>query len=436
VNAATDDEQAATRTRGPGGRRVTAALVALVVASVAPLFRQDGIASWDTVWAEDGAEFAATVDQGDGIAGMLTPSSGYAHVAPRLLALGLEVVPLSSWSEYLAVAATVASALLALFVYVAARPWIEPAPLRAVLAAFVVAAPAMGYESTANLANIQLPLLFAAVWAVLPCARATRRWTALRAIIVSLAALSSPVLVIAAPLALVGFAGLPRHRHDRLVAVAGAVAAVVQIAVTWTATGRDTAGSDLVDSIPMQFIERVLGSAVLGDRFLIDVLFSEPAAVRFLVVAGISTCVVVGLASGAPRSARRTAGALGVISLVLYASSMVLRSEQFDQRGLGYGSRYAVVPVLLLTSALLVLAAHHRHRLARHACAAYLTLVLISSFFVTVPRSTGPTWDTEIDRAAAACRARPQLTVPVPITPREWSAELSCRAVISENDDS
>lgn len=114
--------------------------------------------------------------------------------------------------------------------------------------------------------------------------------------------------------------------------------------------------------------------------------------------------------------------------------------------------RYQAVPVLLLTSALLVLADHFARegstRTLRHStwktksleawprrsvvavtvCAALLIPSWVADFRGPNQRSSGPPWATEVAKATAVCR-RGAAVATLSIDPPYWTVRLPCRVV-------
>ena len=118
-----------------------------------PLFRQAGVPSWRTIWAEDGFEYFQQAHDYGGLAVLLRGYSGYLQLPPRLLAIPATWVPINDLAIYFAVAGCVVSALLAWFTYWACKGWVRSWPVRAALASLVVLMPALGTKNTANVVN-------------------------------------------------------------------------------------------------------------------------------------------------------------------------------------------------------------------------------------------------------------------------------------------
>ena len=89
--------------RRPGHARRTSTRVrgaafglAFVIGSAAlVLLRQPGFASWNTVWAEDGAVYASQALSRPALHTLVTPYAGYVQLTPRLLALPVRVLPVA-----------------------------------------------------------------------------------------------------------------------------------------------------------------------------------------------------------------------------------------------------------------------------------------------------------------------------------------------------
>ncbi|HEX6920357.1 MAG TPA: hypothetical protein VF314_09025, partial [Actinomycetes bacterium] len=73
-----------------------------------------------TVWGEDGTVFLAEA-QDDPAGSIITTYAGYAHLAPRLVALAGSMLPVSWWAALATLTSVAAVGALAGFVFVAAK---------------------------------------------------------------------------------------------------------------------------------------------------------------------------------------------------------------------------------------------------------------------------------------------------------------------------
>ena len=157
--------------------RRTAMVAGVLVAIAAALLRQRGVASWRTLWAEDGSVYAQQAIREGALHSVLHSYSGYLQLPVRLVALPAPALPTTSLAAYMAVAGATIAALLGLFVFHMSRGWIEPWWLRLGLAALYVLMPILGRENTANVTNSIWLFATAAPWAILSARRSgPRRW--------------------------------------------------------------------------------------------------------------------------------------------------------------------------------------------------------------------------------------------------------------------
>src|SRR6478735_4340866 len=137
-----------TATRPAVRRTVEAGCVAASVAvlTIAQLFRQTGVHSWDTVWAEDGKYFFnGTNSVGD----LFHQQAGYLQLTGRLFGLGAHIVPIDDVAIFYAVGGAALTSLMAAAVWYFSEHLVTSRLLRAVLALQVVLLPTMLLEQVA-----------------------------------------------------------------------------------------------------------------------------------------------------------------------------------------------------------------------------------------------------------------------------------------------
>src|SRR6476659_2977221 len=123
-------------------RAVEAGCVAVAVAgpTAAQLFRQPGVHSWDTVWAEDGKYFFnGTNSVGD----LFHHYAGYLQLTGRLFGLGAHIVPIDDVAIFYAAVGAALTSLMAAAVWYFAEELVTSRVLRSLLALQVVLLPAM-----------------------------------------------------------------------------------------------------------------------------------------------------------------------------------------------------------------------------------------------------------------------------------------------------
>jgi hypothetical protein len=95
------------------------------------------------------------------------------------------------------------------------------------------------------------------------------------------------------------------------------------------------------------------------------------------------------------------------------------------------GSRYYIVPVFFLVTAIVVVADASPNRWVAPSVVVAAAIILVSSFGVPTLRSHGPSWAAGIDQARLACRApgAPE-TVAIPISPPGWFVVVPCTRLV------
>ena len=390
----------------------------VVGGTLVQLVRQPGTRSWNTVWAEDGFVYATETLTRPAWKTLLAGYAGYAQFVPRVLALPLRVLPVSSYAAYLAVVSALVTSLLALCVVRWSRGWIDSPALRWTLGVVMILLPAAFFEIQTNLANLGWPLIVASFWAI-ASRHDTTRDVALRVVVIVLAALSTPVQAVLVPWAVLVVV-VRRRRSDWVTLVAlGAGLAVQLLAIRATEQGDKIPSK--VSELPLEFAVRVLGSMWIGERWLADAWIHHGG----VLVAAVTVTTVVVIALGWRRSIatdRRwlIAGAIGT-SLLAFGFSVWLRGTATLWLPAGEfttaGSRYVYVPIVLLLSGLVVLGDSTNRAWVRGVIIAQLVFVMATSFALRDPRSGGPGWIGGVDRARATCEqpSHPE-SVEIPIT--------------------
>jgi hypothetical protein len=358
--------------------------------------------SIDMLYGEDGSVFLPGQLRHGLVASLATPYQGYLHTTPRFAAALVAALPLADAPVATAVLAAAITAALAVFVYRAAGAWIRSAEARALLAVAMVLLPVARAEVVGNLANLQWPLLFACFWALVGGDEGAIGWSGW--VVVALAALSSPVALLYAPLALVLLAGRRRSGRARTPGVFLAAGAVQLVVVLTSGGSRTIVGGGVHDPITLalRYGERVVGGLLAwpgNGRPALPGLFG-------LVLVGLGVALVLRRREPTDPALRRAALLIGY-SVALYCAPALVT---------GTPSRYAYVPTLLVLSAILVTFPCSRRALA--VAAAVLLVCWCTSFAASPYRVHGPSWSQAISRARSECSdpAHP-VTVRVPVGP-------------------
>lgn len=391
----------------------------LLLGTLLQLVRGPGVPAWAVVFGEDGGIFLTEALASPGWGSLLTPYQGYVQLAPRLLAEGTAMLSLSAAAVSLSLSAALAVCLLSLFIYHASGALLRGRWARLAVAVVPVLLPA-GAEINASITNLHWYLDYACFWALASALRRPRM-VAAAAPVAALAVLSDPLAGLFLPLA--GWRGWralgltrawpsrggrlgPVRWVELLVPAAFALAGVLQLGLGAVQQRPDRFLPSYWSDLPGIYGLRVAGSFLLGDRYLLE-LFGRlglPFALLCL------TVVAGGLAVGVRRRQSRPlillAAALSVLWLVV--PLMLRGTETFLDPAQSElpGSRYMLVPVLLLTvCAVAWVDSLPRARALSSQVAATLAFVVIAGLSWSIPsqRSDGPVWSATLIDAQNRC---------------------------------
>lgn len=415
---------------GSGREPVVVAVVAVAALLVRAPFAVTGL------WAEDGHVFLHdAIDHGI-VPSILRSYEGYFHLVPRVIGAAAAVLPLPDAAVTTWVLTALVTGWCVASVDAASAGWLTTGVLRVVAALAVVALPALRVESLANAANLQFPLLFAALIVLLD-RQPTRRRTANGALIVTAAALSSALSVILVPVLALRWLRWSRRRLDPLTVIA-AVAIGVQLIGMAEAGGN----RNLARGVGLPSAVRRFGGALV-DNFTMNSA-GHGARLAGMVLAG---AVVVGVIwAVAHRLERPIAPSVALVVLGVPALGFVL----FVVAALDNGAqpRYAVFPALCITWSVMVAtdlvitrgmgigpSSPWRPRIIG-AVLATLALGWVGGWAPDAYRRTGPTWTSALAAASTACASNGWSSVDVPIRPvvarpDNWYVRLPCGRVRS-----
>jgi hypothetical protein len=297
-------------------------------------------------------------------------------------------------------------------------------------------------------------------------------------LICCLAAASEPLVGVLVPLAAFRVWALPRLK-EQAATVGLAIGLVYQASVVLGNHGENTFPKAGLSGLPTDFALRVgLGwlsglrgtdAVVRWDKSLADVL----GGVLFAAI------VVAGVKLGS-KQGRAFAIATAVMAPICFAVPVWLRGSgpfmRLATTSVGYGGRYAATSILMLVSAVLVLAGNlatgRRRRAPAHfpdgavravssstsagagvlagsprisadgrrarwafvACCVLLVPAWVADFRDTNGRAHGPTWQSQLSVAVATCRTESRTSVVVvPIDPHRWTVFLPCRDLVARH---
>lgn len=394
-------------------RRATLVLAALAGGTALSLGRQLGEAPLDKIWGEDGQIFLQQALWRGPVDAFLQSYNGYLHAVPRLLAEPVALAPLPWAAALLALEAALATAAVAVLVYVVSGQHITSRPVRTVLAAGVVLLPIAGHSNVNNIAYLHWLLLYASFWLLLwdPPTRAASVGATL---FVLLTVLSNPLTVLLLP---VGAYTALRRRS--LSAVTMTATLVVGFAVQMVVAdgGRSLTPRSSPAQVVGWYVAQVVAGAFVGRR---AGLWNTPTV---QVVALVAIVVVVGvplLRAAAPRRA-----ALGLA----LASSGLLAAAPLSV--VGAGTRYVIAPILLVYAATALAVDGLPTATPRRLLAAGLAVVAAVTWTAGYPaatyRTAGPRWSAELRRACPGPAERAAVPITPVGTPTRWTVSVPCR---------
>jgi hypothetical protein len=354
---------------GRGWRRarfIGLQLAAVCVGAAMLLPRIGGIASWDSVYAEDQQVFLV-----DALAHpwhLLVPYGGYEELMPRLIGQLVSSLPLTDDAVAYALTGAGIAALCGLFIYHAMDGWIRSKWLRALVGAALILLPLAPIEIADNGVNSPWYALVALFFALLWRPKGWPGMTA--AALVAFAASSSEILaLIYGPLVLVRLVALPRWREQAVTAgwLAGLGVQLPVILETYTQhTQRLTNVATPGQAVGFYFHNVALRA--FGWRLslhLVDVAGLNGATV--IVCAVLAAIFGWALVTGDRQSRVFIAVALimGFAEAVFAAAVVpyvIVQQYFFDFEG---GSRYSAMPIMAMTAAAAVAIDTYLRRPAR-----------------------------------------------------------------------
>jgi hypothetical protein len=425
--------------RGSGLRRgETLALLGglLALAVALQLLRLGGTTALHSLWAEDGQVFLQGAFEKGFWEAISSPYGGYLVLVPRLIGEVAAWLPVRDAAATTAILATVLVALSGLVVWLASAAHIANPWLRGSLVAALVLCPVAGLESIDSGAYVLWYMLFASFWALLWRPR-TGLGACLGALFLLATALTTPGVWFFAPVAALRTLAIRGRRDAVMVAAywAGALAQVPVLALNHESVVKPQWSADIWTT----YLQRILDGSLLGLR-LGGVAWEQLGwALLVLLLAG----AVVGLAIAWRRAsapARWVATIAIPTSLVMFVVSLYQRAVATEMvwptgASFGAGSRYAIVPALLLLSAALVLLDRSSRReggplgLSLAGAVAVLAVVLSigASFYAGNSAARGtPSWGSALDEAAAECAAKGLTTAGVPTSPPGFGLQVPC----------
>jgi hypothetical protein len=425
--------------RAGRGELALLAVSALALAVVLQLARLDIGNAVESLWAEDGPILLQGAFERGFLDALTTPYAGYLILVPRLIGEVGAAVPLRDASAAIAIASTLVVALSGLVVWVAAAGHIRNPYLRGALVALTVLSPVASLESIADGSYVLWYMLFASFWVLLWTPRSAAG-AVLGGLFVLATGLSTPGLWFFAPVAGLRLLAAA-DRRDVAILAGYAIGAAVQVPVL--PSNSETAVDPVwTNDIWTSYLQRVLDAGVFGER--LGGIGWEQLGWALLIV--LLLAALAGLAYVAWRSSAQVRAFVAIAvgtSLLMFVASVYQRAVGAQVMWpadvyFGNAGRYAIVPALLLASAVLVAIDRWPRPLPgpRHlpwaglAAVAVAAVAIGSSFHVADPAVRGtPHWSEAIDAAAASCRSEGTETAPVNISPPGYALFVSCESL-------
>ena len=328
------------------------------------LLRQPGVPAIDTLWAEDGAVFLSdALIQPFGEL-LLKPQAGYALVVPRVIAEIASRLPLDLAAVTMSGGSALLLSMLASFVHRASSS-IQDAAARLVVASSVILLPVAASEATNNATNLHWFLTFAAFWALV---WVPDRWTLrlLAATVVAIAGLTDPLTLLLLPIVAMRLLAV-RRRADHAVTVAWAAGLGVQLVVVLMAGSTEPAPGVTAVELAAAFGARVVVLNAVGLP-LSESLWPDWGHALPVIGCAAAVLLAVYVATRPAFPAKPVAlGAIGV-GIAMFVVTHVIRWNHLLAAGQTWesslaGSRYLVVPALLLFTTVALLLARRDPRI-------------------------------------------------------------------------
>ncbi len=412
--------------------------LAFVALTALAVVRQSGVAATNTVWAEDGAIFYQQSRLNGFFHTLTTPYAGYFELGPRVLVQLTRLAPMSEASAVIALTGAGGIALVCCYVFHASRGILPPVWSRMLLAAVIIFLPLATGEILDNDVNIGWWLFFAAFWALLTRPR-TRTDAALAGLVCFVATATEPLVALLIPLAIVRVLVMRTDLREEASVIGFLLALLYQGIGIMTAHGTSAWATATAHGAAPALGLRVGWGWLSGNDLSNHILKSSHAPVWEATGYVVLLAIVVGallLRDRATSFFVVTAVGFAVLTFVV---PVIVRGVGPNLVGqpLYVGSRYSATPVMLLWSAVLaealLLSQALQRPLVRYAPALVCLLLLVPvwalDFRPANLRTSGPRWNQQVSGAVARCRAHPEGTGNVQISPPGWQVVLPCKDI-------
>jgi hypothetical protein len=396
------------RTARPLPVRAGVLLAFLVVGTAVQLVRTPGLPAWNSLGAEDGGIFYTDALNDPLVTTIGRAYEGYLHVVPRLIAAFASLLPVRDAAVVINGFGALVVALLAAYVWAVASDVLPSRWGRGLLVLLMLVLPTAGWELNASINNLHWYLDFAVLWVFL-ARPASRGLLVCGVVVAAAAALSDPLAALALPL--VAYRVLQTMRTRPLVRseLAAPVVFVVGLVLQAVYGVSEKAPHAFVErnwrDLPGTYGLRVVGSLVVGDRFLPDLFARHGRGFAYLLL----LVGVAGAAGAVAVAYRRRAGLILLgYSAVFLAVPLLIRGTAIylDQtRPTLNGSRYMLVPVLTLATAVLIglFSGRLRSPVPAVLTTIVVVVVVVASYRMESSRSDGPAWSSGVRAAEQRC---------------------------------
>ena len=401
-------------------------VAAVALGALAMLARVGGRPAWESVWAEDRGIYVP-----DALAHpwhLLQSYGGYLQLVPRLIGQIAALLPIRHASVALAVGGALVASACGLFAYQASAGHIGSRWLRVLLGLSVVLLPVAQLEIADNGVNSIWYLLVALFWAALSRPR-SRAGAVVAAVVAFVAAASSSLALLFAPLFAARAVVVPRSLREHAATAGWAAGSVLQIVAIVTSHQSRLRPRDPVNAV-LFYAHDVLLPA-LGWHLpwhLRDLLGPTGATALAGSLIAVVLALVVVTQDRRCRVFVVTAVATGLV-FVAFTSALAWNGLGLPVTvAVEHGARYATLPILLLDAALIVAADAYAHRwwprpkaiVAVAALVAVLAAGWATDFRYPVRRLSGPhaAWEHTASAWLRHCLRRPAGTITV--TFRDW----------------
>jgi len=392
--------------------------------------------AWNTIWAEDGSIFLSNA-RATGFSSIGNFYRGYLYPVPRFGAEIAAKLPISWAAAVMATFATLVVAVCGAVVQHTSGSHLKSRWTRVPLGLSVALLPALRIESLANLADLQLFLVFASFWTLtwLPRSKIGQVGGSLFVILIGITSLLNLFLV---PLALLRL--VPKRGRAIAVSALASVGLHGVLVLTLNHSRRNLDG--IPGASPVTELLKIFDTQLIGGPYP-DSRFAALSAV-------LTGCLIIFIAMRVVRSkGAARSHLLAVVTLIVGTAIVMWVGTTLES---GFDPRYAVDPAFLILSTIAVIvdvelqAPRAWRRASVVLPAAAVLLSILWSFEPSLYRTHGPPWITSLAFAQEVCRSNSDISgiggittkpgshivsitiLPV-YSPKPWTVDVPCAAI-------